>query len=385
MDWNRTTLGEPLPDAGNAGTVLVRRKSLRRAARRGALLAALLVAAGTLMTGSAAGLPLSWSAPVLVDRHGHLTEVTCPTVRFCIAVDRDGRIVTSRNPAGGRHSWSAPLSVDKNGLDGLPNALSCPSEKLCVGVDNSSDVVTSTNPMGGKRAWTAPVEIDSQAWTTGVSCPSARLCVAVTAAAVGPESGGGVLVSTHPTGGRRAWSRRVMLDGFVMDKIVCPSVTLCIAGDPLGFGAASTHPAGVRRAWSRLFLIDSFLASLLPPANGEDEATGLACASNSLCVEVDNFGNIATSTNPAGGTNAWGKAVRVYSGALEGVSCPSAEFCIAVGKGGYVVSSSTPTAPSGAWSAPVKIAPSTLTGISCPSTTLCVAIDSLGHIVVGHG
>jgi hypothetical protein len=227
--------------------------------------------AGGLCTGSAAALPLSWSGPVLVDRRGHLTEVTCPTVRFCIAVDRDGRIVTSRNPAGGRRSWSAPLRVDKNGLDGLPNALSCPSEKLCVGVDNSSDVVTSTNPMGGKRAWTAPVEIDSQAWTTGVSCPSAG--VAVTAAAVGPESGGGVLVSTHPTGGRRAWSRRVVLDRLVMDKIVCPSVTLCIAADPLGFGASSTHPAGVRRAWSRLFLIDGFVALQLPSANGDDEAT----------------------------------------------------------------------------------------------------------------
>jgi hypothetical protein len=383
MDRNGKGLGEPVPDAGGAGTVFVRGKNVRRAARRGALFAALLGLANGLMTGSAAGLPFSWSAPVLVDPHSQLTEVTCPTTRFCIGVDRDGRIVTSRNPAGGRHSWSTPLSIDKNGLDGLPNALSCPSEKLCVGVDNSSNVITSTNPMGGKRAWSKPVEIDSQAWTTGVSCPSARLCVAVTAAAEGPASGGGVLVSTHPTGGRHAWSRRVHLDDTVLDKIDCPTTTLCIAADPLGFGVTSTHPGAARRAWGSLFAIDSFVTPLAPPANGEDAATDLTCASTSLCAEVDSHGNIVTSTNPAGGGMTWSAAVPVYARALEGVSCPSTGFCVAVGEGGYVVASSSPTGESIAWSEPAKIAPTTLTGISCPSTTLCVAIDSHG-VVVGQ-
>jgi hypothetical protein len=136
------------------------------------------------------------------------------------------------------------VSVDKNGLDGLPNAVSCPSQRLCVGVDNSSDVVTCTNPTGGKRAWSSPIKIDRVAWTKGVSCPSAKRCVAVDAALTGD----GVLISTRPTGGRGAWSRPIPVDGIVLDKVACSSPTFCIGGDPLGYGVASRHPSGSRRA-----------------------------------------------------------------------------------------------------------------------------------------
>jgi hypothetical protein len=135
-----------------------------------------------------------------------------------------GELLVARQVDGvrgaGRRAWI------KNGLDGLPNALSCPSGRLCVGVDNNSEVVISTNPAGSKRAWSTPVNIDSNAWTTGISCPSARLCVAVDAGL----SGGAVLVSTNPTRGRGVWSR-VPVDRIVLDKVACLSTTLCVAGD----------------------------------------------------------------------------------------------------------------------------------------------------------
>ena len=332
--------------------------------RRAGLLFVVLALAFQVGTGAIA---LSWSPPVLVDRHGHLTEVTCPSTRLCIAIDQAGRVVTSRNPTGGRRARSRPTSVDKNGLDGLPNALSCPSERLCVGVDNNSEVVISTNPAGGKRAWSTRVNIDSNAWTTGISCPSARLCVAVDAGL----SGGAVLVSTNPRRGRGVWSRRVPVDGIVLDKVACPSTTLCVASDPLGYGVVSRHPAGSRRAWSSLFPLDPFAAST-PPPPADSEA------------EVDANGNIVTSTNPAVGSKAWRAAVHMYPGPLHGVSCPSSRLCVAVGDGGSIVTSTAPTAPYATWTAPRKIAPSSLTGIACPSTRLCVAIDARGEIIAGH-
>ncbi len=60
--------------------------------RRGPRVAlAAAIATGTIVvatgTGNAASASGAWSTPTVLDSGGVLTSVSCPTVKFCIAVD----------------------------------------------------------------------------------------------------------------------------------------------------------------------------------------------------------------------------------------------------------------------------------------------------------
>jgi hypothetical protein len=117
---------------------------------------------------------------------------------MCVAgVGRDGNILTSTDPTGGKGAWrKAKLE------DGSLQAVSCPSVSMCVAGDDAGNILTSIDPTGGKRAWTkAPADHGGfPAPALGaVSCPSVSLCVA-------GDSNGDILTSTDPTGGASAWS-----------------------------------------------------------------------------------------------------------------------------------------------------------------------------------
>jgi hypothetical protein len=108
--------------------------------------------------------------------------------------------------------------------------------------------------------------------------------------------------------------------------------------------------------------------------------TAVSCQSSSLCVAVDDAGDVLSTTSPA--TGVWGTPGEIYPSAshLTGVSCPSATFCIATGKAGDAYSSATPTVQP--WTIEAAIDGTTqLNGISCPTTALCVAVDNSGNVL----
>ena len=201
---------------------------VRARASRGLLLLACMVLA--LLAGAigplSASAALSWSAPVLIDHQrqypapGGLSGVSCPSTSLCVAVDRAGNVVTSTRPTGRASAWTI-AHVDPTSSSGCVMGschgltdVSCASAVWCVAVDDQGNAITSSNPTGGRSAWRS-VNIDSRnagcGYTglcyglTGVSCPSGSLCVAVDAV-------GNVLTSTHPGGGASAW-RTANVDG----------------------------------------------------------------------------------------------------------------------------------------------------------------------------
>jgi len=147
--------------------------------------------------------PLVWAAPIGIDSHG-LDGLACPSISLCVAVDNDGRVLSSTDPSGGAKGWQSD-DVDANNSF---TALSCPSASVCVAVDGVGNAAATGDPAGPASAWTV-ARVDSSitepspygggpGLLRGVSCPSVSFCVAV-------DSVGNTVYSGDPTGGAAAW------------------------------------------------------------------------------------------------------------------------------------------------------------------------------------
>ncbi len=277
-----------------------------------------------------------------------------------------GALATSASAAS-PISFSRPIRIKSFGLGAIHSwgGAACPSRRLCVATDGTSRILTSTHPTGGRRAWTLGV-LGSFGFITEISCPSTSLCVAT-----GDDGGlSGFYTSTDPAGGAATWSFGATDVGSVISGVSCASVSLCVAVDESGDIYTSTDPAGGAGTWS-FSTIDPHGSGLL----------GVSCPSAGLCVAVDLDGAIFSSTDPAGGPATWHRT-RHRGGRKQGwfdVSCPTARLCVAVGSGFAV--SRHPARP-GSWRhIPEPVNGDQIkgiTGISCASAHLCVAADLFG-------
>ena len=321
---------------------------------------------------SAAGAPLNWSAPEVIDSGHSITGVACPSVSLCVAVDNGGNVLTSTNPAGGVGTWTSSSVSTEAGFE----AVSCASAALCVALDGLGDVVTSTSPTGGAGAWTK-ANITAGVGNESVACPSTELCVATTGQRLLSEGifRADVFTSINPTGGAVAWNTAVLADGTenAVTGVGCASVALCVGVDNGGNAVTSTNPNGGSGAWT---------AANIDSAN---TMFGVSCATVSLCVAVDIAGNVVTSTNPTGGSGAWTGAHIDGGFSIFGVSCPSASLCVAVDDQGNAAMSTDPTGGVGAWTVSKIDGTHLIHAVSCPSSSLCVAVDEAGDALVGTG
>jgi hypothetical protein len=166
------------------------------------------------------------------------------------------------------------------------------------------------------------------------------------------------------------WSAPVSIDGSNrIDSLSCPSTTLCVAGDAFGNVLTSTNPAGGAGAWSSSTVDEG------------DFLLGFSCPSTSLCVGAGYDGNVVTSTNPTGGAAAWGvvHVIGPFGVGLVDVSCASTSLCVAAEQDSGIFHSSNPAAET--WESTGEIGTNGLNAISCPTTSLCVAGDKNGHIL----
>jgi hypothetical protein len=283
-------------------------------------------------------------------------------------------------------SWLAPVLVDANG-NGL-NGVSCPSASLCVAVDGAGTALISTDPAAASPSWSR-TEIDSGVTNglTGVSCPSTSLCVAV-------DGAGRAVISTDPAGGVGAWSAAAVDGGefycgyhgepgeckLSLSGVSCPSASLCVAVDSAGNAVITTNPTATTPTWGSPTLID-------PPdlVYGDIQDLAVSCASTSLCVAVDDQGNVVITTNPTAPEPRWRGPTYIDggNGDLIGVSCPSTSLCVAVDGSGSAIVTTDPTAPKPSWRGPTDIdGTNPLQGVSCASVSLCAAVDSVGHVVI---
>jgi hypothetical protein len=174
--------------------------------------------------------------------------------------------------------------------------------------------------------------------------------------------------------GFAAWRETQTYPPPSLHGMSCPSVSLCVAVDNVGNVLTTTAPAGGRDAWS------------ITNVDGQIALNGVSCPSPSpsLCVAVDESGNEITSTDPTGGPAAWTVThVDSSSKYITAVSCPSASMCVATDGAGNVITSTDPTGGSVAWKVDhvVDGNSAALRDVSCPSTSLCVATDGVGDVI----
>jgi hypothetical protein len=329
---------------------------------------------GVITSTEPTGGASAWTVTHVEVGGSDITGVSCVSVEFCVAVDDAGKVLTSTDPQAGPGTWSS-VSVDGNGLD----AVSCPSAGFCVGVDDAGDVVVSADPTGGAHAWSV-ADVDATRRLTGVSCASARLCVAI-------DSEGDIVTSANPAGGAGAWSFVRLYPG--LNGVSCPSEHLCVLAAE-GYIVTSTEPAGGADTWSLKYV------------NAEGK---ISCPSVSLCVAV-NSGGLSTGEvsfgDPMSAASRWPKAYVEGVNGLNEVSCAQGGgLCLVStdgggnGSWGNVISSTDPAGGTGAWiesnvyNEPLRppkidlpLGGAELPAISCVPEGMCVAAER-GSVMVG--
>jgi hypothetical protein len=280
------------------------------------------------------GTTVTWTATPLSGPP--LAGVACPASNFCITGDAEGQMLVTHDPAA-LQTWADAANLN-NPLQGL----GCASKSLCVataGDYGDGDVggvgYVSRQP-ASTRHWSAFDPAEHKPRTDfvpleyfGVSCPSVHLC-----GLVGER---GLYISATPTK-TRSWKHlhrpRTELPVFcarrgrcVAPTGSCPSRSLCvILGNSGGNVLVSTHPGPSPRAWKRI-AIDP----------GGARLTGVACASTKLCVAVDDHGNAIVTSHPTGRAGAWHSAPVDGGEPLAAVACASSSLCVAVDDDGYAV------------------------------------------------
>jgi hypothetical protein len=290
--------------------------------------------------------------------------LSCPTVGFCMGVDAEGNALWSSDPGSGGRTWKVAQVDGANG----PVGIACPST-WCVAVDWAGNVLTSTRP-GDPASWTVQA-VDPDGTASGgsrsgtVSCPSAALCAAV-------DGDGNVLTSPDPVHGS-GWQVARVDPGNILAGISCPSSQLCVAVDTAGNAITSSDPPGGASDWSSTPIDPDVTTS-----QSQAAPVGISCPAVSLCVAIDNAGNVLTSTNPLGGSSAWTPTDINSTTGLTAISCPSVSLCVAT-SGTTMWVSTDPAGGVQAWSRSTM--PQSITSISCRSASLCIATDANGDVL----
>lgn len=241
-----------------------------------------------------------------------------------------------------------PPYVDGVGIE----AMSCATPTDCVALDQNDGVLTSSDPAGGPKAWhirpdSFPVTFESPQQQLSCVVDKPVLCVAV--------AGGGILVSSSPAGGKTAWHK--VSTALKVPEVTCLSASFCLGAGHGGF-EFSTDPAGGAKAWH---------STVIGKGTGSYQ---VSCPKPTFCAAVDGTsGDVLTSSHPTGGAKAW--KVTDVNGLvkLAAISCPTASFCVATDDLGEILTTSHPAGGTSAWKR-VTIG-STLESVTCLSTTAC--------------
>jgi hypothetical protein len=293
-------------------------------------------AGNALSTTNPTGGAGAWSV-ASVDGTNVLTGVSCPTAAFCVAVDAAGNVLTSADPNAGAGHWNA-ASVDSGNAF---LSVSCASQDLCVAVDDDGNVATSSDPAAGPSAWTL-ANIDGSVPLNAVSCaPGTTLCVTAPAT-------GGAIATSDPAAGSAGWMASAPITDRALDWVSCASISLCVAVGDSGSAEFSVSPFGTTE-W-----VPSYGAEGSGAGSPVPSLLGVSCTS-SLCVAVDDDGNVITGTPPAAsagsldvsltgaGTGTVTGTVSGYYG--PGIGCPL--YCLATfAPGSSVTLTATPAAGS---------------------------------------
>jgi hypothetical protein len=275
----------------------------------------------------------TWSATTVVDpRPGELTDVSCGSSSFCMAVD-DAGDASMWDGA----TWSTPSATGAPAL----SAVSCLSS-FCMAVSDGGEAVVYS---GGQ--WHRSLPVDSKALTS-VSCTSPTFCAATDASnRVLTFSG---MSWTKPTNGNVP---QFMVRGY--DGVSCVGPSTCVAVDTNG----------------KLLFFGPGAAALRQGGTPFVPLTGVSCASISLCVAVDEQGRAITfKATPKDPSFSHPERIDPYR--LTSVSCVESGYCLATDDNGGTVAYDH-----GTWSSPSRtVSLGAITAVSCITPTHCMATDA---------
>jgi hypothetical protein len=168
-----------------------------------------------------------------------------------------------------------------------------------------------------------------------------------------------------------------------LTSLACGSASLCVASDQYADLMTSTDPAG--GGWT-----EWPFAGSPPDANGaHGYVDGLACPSATLCVAAGEAANPGfnantvpakawTSTGPASG--AWSATTLETrpgsSDSAGAVTCASTSFCLTVTLTGSLFASTNPAADTWQAAGAISSTAAPISTLSCPAATLCLAADN---------
>jgi hypothetical protein len=166
-----------------------------------------------------------------------LSALSCASVRFCLGVDPRGQLVSSTDPGASVPHWHvtyAPgpyLHSPAVGRYLVLSDVSCPSVTFCMVADENGKVLTSSDPSAPRPTWRvhpAPVFISR------LSCPSTRLCV-------GNIQQGIIVATNDPGAARPTWTRTTLPDQNPLDRFDRSATTLtCLPASTTCVVAATT-------------------------------------------------------------------------------------------------------------------------------------------------
>jgi hypothetical protein len=241
------------------------------------------VAGSHLVTGDPTPMPLTWTEGAV----DVADAVSCASDALCAAVDANGRVLTSTDPAGGAGTWMmtqlpTPLDCDPHGIcvNSPLTDIACPTASLCAALDENGNFWRSSDPGDAASTWTdtpLPLPTAGAPQPAHLDCPSASLCVAIA-----PTH---VLTTADPADPAPTWTTVNLppatgpVEALGME-LSCASSTLCVAvkrgwamwGDPTTDGP-----------WSAVHI------------DGSAALTALSCAPSGFCVTGDSAGRVFTA------------------------------------------------------------------------------------------
>ena len=147
-----------------------------------------------------------------------------------------------------------------------------------------------------------------------------------------------------------------------LEDLSCAALSLCVAIDQAGNVLTATRPTAGRGAWTFTKPSTHLLA--------------ISCPMIGFCLG-GGLDSVVTSSNPTGGAATWTVTRLPGNIAFDDVSCASSTLCVALGYD-VIATSTNPTGGAGAWTETMIRGRHSLLRISCPSSSLCAATDAYG-------
>jgi hypothetical protein len=296
----------------------------------------------------------NWT-PTIVDNQtvGRLTSISCPSAKFCAAVDASGYATTYNGT-----SWSPPVpavpTVQGEGVLTL-DAVSCSSPSFCVTVGYNG--IEATYVSG---SWMTPTTIDNAANNNlvAVACLSNNFCMALDQDARASMWNGTSWTSPAGVGASQAST----------DSLACRMSFMsptCYA--VVSFLDVVSYKNG---SWGAPVAVDPSISNLL---------TSISCSNTTTCITGDNGSSYFTH----GGTT-WTQGTLTSGAGFTHISCVSENFCLGTDEtstNNFAIFNGVNWS---AWRSFISVSSAPPVIACVPAASVCAVADASGRVWFGE-